>query len=211
MKRYVLFALVAALSLGELSAGAAEIAEVGGAVVPAEAAPLFAAGGVLGQPVEVQGTVIIPVVASVHGGSVPLGVLVVKDGQVSVLMEESGKRFAEALSRSGKGGRGEAPRMQCGGERSAKGASGEAASGKKCSMKSAKGEDAPVKACPMKSPDAEGKKCAMMSSGTACPMKGAAAKTPDAAEAAPAESKGSAHVHGAATASPAAPKEDICH
>ena len=114
----------------------------GGAVVPAEAAPLFAAGGVLGQPVEVQGTVIIPVLASLHGGSVPLGVLVVKDGQVSVLMEESGGRFAEALSRSGKGGRGEAPRMKCADERSAKGASGEAASGKKCSMKSSKGEDA---------------------------------------------------------------------
>lgn len=211
MKRYVLFALVAALSLGGLSAGAAEIAGSAAVVPRAEAAPLFAAGGVLGQPVEVQGTVIIPVVASVHGGSVPLGVLVVKDGQVSVLMEESGKRFAEALSRSGKGGRGEAPRMKCGGERSAKGSSGEAASGKKCSMKSAKGEDAPAKACPMKAAGEEGKKCAMKSSGAACPMKDAAAKTPEAAEAAPAESKGSAHVHGAAAASPAAPKEDICH
>ncbi|GEM_PF-3005677 len=206
MKRYVLFALVAALGLGGLSAGAAEIAGSVAVVPPAEAASLFVAGGVLGQPVEVQGTVIIPVVASLHGGSVPLGVLVVKDGQVSVLMEESGKRFAEALSRSGKDGRGEAPRMQCGGERSAKGASG-----KKCSMKSAKGEDAPAKACPMKGAGGEGKKCAMKSSGVACPMKGGAAKTPDAAEAAPAESKGSAHVHGAAAASPAAPKEDICH
>lgn len=200
MKRCVLFALVAALGLGGLSAGAAEIAGSACVVPPAETAPLFAAGGVLGQPVEVQGTVIIPVVAPLHGGSVPLGVLVVKDGQVSVLMEESGK-----------GGRGEAPRMKCGGERSAKGASGEAASVKKCSMKSPKGEDAPAKACPMKGPGGEGKKCAIMSSGAACPMKGASAKTPDAAEAAPADLKGSTHVHSAAAASPAAPKEDICH
>jgi hypothetical protein len=206
MKRFVLVALVCVLGIGVLSAGAAEI-ESGGQALPEEAASLVAAGGVLGQPVEVQGTVIIPVTASLHGGVFPVGVLVVRDGQVSVLMEESGKRFADALAKGGKQGR----QMKEGKECAMKaGSSGEGASGKKCAMKASGSDDASAKSCPMKSGGADGgaKRCAMMQSGKACPMKTAAAsasapsggtpsgsETPESGEAAPAAEKPAAHAH----------------
>ncbi len=160
MKRCVLFALVIVMGIGVLSAGAAEIA----------------VGGVLGEPVEVQGNVIIPVTAMLHGGVIPVGMLVVKDGVVSVVMEESGKRFAEAFSGAGHPGR----------ENVARG-------GKECSMKASKGEDAPVKSCPKKAAssgdESAEKKCPMKASGKTCPkMSAPAAAESDSDVAAPAES-----------------------